>query len=97
MSVFVRLANTSGLISELTSADARYTVFVPSDQAFAALPPETLQQLSNDPEQLRLVLLRHVIPHKIVTEAMRDNMKLTTLDKLQTLRINIADEGEVGN
>lgn len=88
---FVRLMKASGLSSELAS-DARYTVFAPSDQAFNALPPETLEE-----ETLRETLLLHLVSGKIVTESMEDNRMITTLDGSQELRINVADEGEVLN
>lgn len=91
---FARLMKTSGLSSELDS-DARYTAFVPSDQAFSALPPDTLKELTNNKEVLRETLMLHLASGKIVTETMKDNRKIITLDGSQELRINVADDGEV--
>ena len=85
---------TSGLSSELNSA-ARYTIFIPSDQAFSALPLDTLKELEGDKELLRDTLLLHIASGKIVTEAMKDNSKIATLDGSGELRINIVDDGEV--
>jgi len=90
---FVRLMKTSGLSSELNST-ARYTIFIPSDQAFSALPPDTLKELEGDKELLRDTLLLHIASGKIVTEAMKDNSKIATLDGSGELRINIVDDGE---
>ncbi|GAB4373704.1 MAG: hypothetical protein Kow00121_17230 [Elainellaceae cyanobacterium] len=44
-----------------------YTVFAPTDEAFAALPPEVLEQLlqPENQEQLRQVLAYHVVPQGI--------------------------------
>lgn len=94
LSEFVRLMKTSGLSSELNST-ARYTIFIPSDQAFSALPPDTLKELEGDKELLRDTLLLHIASGKIVTEAMKDNSKIATLDGSGELRINIVDDGEV--
>jgi len=93
LSEFVRLMKTSGLSSELNST-ARYTIFIPSDQAFSALPPDTLKELEGDKELLRDTLLLHIASGKIVTEAMKDNSKIATLDGSGELRINIVDDGE---
>ena len=91
---FVRLMKSSGLSSELNSI-ARYTVFVPSDQAFSALPPGTLEELAGDKELLRDTLMLHIAEGKIVAEAMKDNFKITSLDSSGELWVNVVDEGEV--
>ncbi|MEM7098649.1 MAG: fasciclin domain-containing protein [Pseudomonadota bacterium] len=38
-----------------------FTVFAPTDEAFAALPPGALQSLLDNPEQLTKVLTLHVV------------------------------------
>lgn len=43
-----------------------YTVFAPTDEAFAKLPEGALQNLLNNPEQLKKVLLLHVVPGKVM-------------------------------
>ena len=85
---------SSGLSSELSSV-ARYTVFAPSDQAFSALPPGTLEELASDKELLRDTLMLHIADGKIVTEAMKDNRKITSLDGSEELCVNVVEEGEV--
>ena len=50
--------------AELTSAlegEGPFTVFAPVDDAFAALPPGTLQTLVDNPAQLARILKYHVI------------------------------------
>ena len=91
---FTKLMKASGLSSELDS-DTRYTAFAPSDGAFSALPSETLEELANNKEMLRETLLLHLAAGKIVTETMKDNRKITTLDGSQELRINVAEDEEV--
>lgn len=43
-----------------------YTVFAPTDEAFAKLPQGALDNLLANPEQLKKVLLLHVIPGKVM-------------------------------
>lgn len=45
-----------------------FTVFAPSDEAFAKLPPGTLDKLLNEPgrKTLKGILLYHVVPGKVM-------------------------------
>lgn len=43
----------------------QYTVFAPTNAAFAKLPSDTLAQVLNDPDMLGSVLLYHVVPGKV--------------------------------
>ena len=47
-------------LAETLSGKGPYTVFAPTDKAFAKVPVETLEALGNDPDALRRVLLYHV-------------------------------------
>lgn len=94
LSEFANLMKISGLVSELQGSGERYTAFVPSNQAFSSLKPETLQELKSNKEILRETLLLHIASDKIVTEVMKDNQEITVLDGSH-LRINVADEGQV--
>ena len=55
----------TGLIDTLKGAGP-FTVFAPTDDAFAALPAGTLDSLLADPEQLRKILLYHVVSGKVM-------------------------------
>ena len=48
--------------------DGPFTVFAPTDAAFAALPEGTLDSLLADKEQLANVLLYHVVSGKVMAE-----------------------------
>lgn len=48
--------------------DGPFTVFAPTDAAFAALPEGVLEGLLNDKEQLANVLLYHVVSGKVMAE-----------------------------
>ncbi|GAA5511536.1 hypothetical protein Dcar01_00247 [Deinococcus carri] len=43
----------------------QYTLFAPTNAAFAKLPSDTLAQVLNDPDMLGSVLLYHVVPGKV--------------------------------
>jgi uncharacterized surface protein with fasciclin (FAS1) repeats len=55
----VSLLEQTGL-DETLSQDGPFTVFAPTDEAFAKVPAETLEQLAAQPKQLEAVLLYHV-------------------------------------
>ena len=55
-------AKIAGLKDTLNNPHDVYTVFAPTDAAFAALGNETINALVNSPDTLRDILLYHVIP-----------------------------------
>ena len=68
----------AGLVSAL-QGDGPFTVFAPTDEAFAKLPKGTLEKLLADPEALKSILLYHVVKGSVTaSEAMK-------LDKAETL------------
>jgi uncharacterized surface protein with fasciclin (FAS1) repeats len=48
-------------LAETLAGEGPFTVFAPTDEAFEAVPPETLDALAEDREMLRAVLLYHVV------------------------------------
>lgn len=81
--------NFSTLIQALQAADlistlqgpGPFTIFAPNNDAFAKLPPETLQELlkPENKDKLRAVLLYHVIPGKILAADVK-TMKAKTVN-----------------
>jgi len=57
----VSLLVATGLDSVLADGSAEFTVFAPTDEAFAGLDATTLSNLQADPELLKSVLLYHVL------------------------------------
>lgn len=57
---------STGLDTVLSNLDNDYTVFAPTDAAFAKLPEGTLENLSV--EQLSDILLYHVLPGKVMSD-----------------------------
>ena len=69
LDTFVAAAKVAGLKDALNHPGDIYTVFAPSEAAFAALGTGTLNTLVNDPDTLRNILLYHVLPGTIVDAA----------------------------
>ena len=67
-----------------------FTVFAPTDAAFAKLPAGTLEALLKDRDQLRAILTYHVVPGKVMAA---DVIKLTSAKTVngQSVSIRAAD------
>lgn len=57
-------ATAADLVATL-QGEGPFTVFAPTDEAFAKIPEEQLQALLENKEALRKVLLYHVVPGKV--------------------------------
>jgi uncharacterized surface protein with fasciclin (FAS1) repeats len=55
-------------LGETLAGEGPFTVFAPTDEAFAKLPPETLQTLLEpaNKDQLTAILTYHVVPAKVM-------------------------------
>eukprot|EP00088_Acartia_fossae_P012144 TRINITY_DN16244_c0_g1_i2.p1 TRINITY_DN16244_c0_g1~~TRINITY_DN16244_c0_g1_i2.p1 ORF type:complete len:169 (+),score=64.09 TRINITY_DN16244_c0_g1_i2:44-550(+) len=63
-STLVAAVKAAGLVDTLAGAGP-FTVFAPTNDAFAKVPADALNGLLADKEALTAVLLRHVVPAKI--------------------------------
>jgi transforming growth factor-beta-induced protein len=79
-------ANAAGLVETL-QGEGPYTVFAPTDDAFAALPEGTLDSLLADPEALKQILLYHVVPGDVKAAEV---VNLTSADSVEGSPIAIA-------
>lgn len=61
----VTAVKAAGLVDTLKSAGP-FTVFAPTDEAFAKLPAGTVESLLQNPEKLKQVLLYHVVAGKVM-------------------------------
>ena len=64
---------------ETLSGEGTFTVFAPTDEAFAALPDGMLEDLLADPNALKQILLYHVVSDVVMAETV------VTLDNAETL------------
>jgi uncharacterized surface protein with fasciclin (FAS1) repeats len=86
----VQAVTAAGLVDTL-SGEGPFTVFAPTDEAFAKLPEGTLETLLANPEQLTKVLTYHVVSGKVMAE---DVVKLTKATTVQGQDVAITVEGE---
>lgn len=66
----------AGLVETLKGAGP-FTVFAPTDAAFAKVPQEQLEALLKDKAKLTAVLTYHVVPGKVMSGDVRDGMVKT--------------------
>ena len=89
---FTTLASLLGKagLAETLATGGPYTVFAPTDAAFAKVPPATLNALAENPAQLKSVLLYHVVPGRV---AAADVVKLSSAKTLEgrSVSIKVAD------
>jgi uncharacterized surface protein with fasciclin (FAS1) repeats len=74
----VAAVKTAGLVETL-KGEGPFTVFAPTDEAFAKLPDGTVEALLADKEKLTAILTYHVVPGKVMAS---DVIKL---DKAETV------------
>ena len=88
-------AEAAGLVDTL-KGDGPFTVFAPTDAAFAALPAGTVEGLLADPEALAQVLLYHVVPGQVLAA---DVVGLTSATTVQgsDIAIEVVGGGVVLN
>lgn len=75
----VAAVKAAGLEETLTEKGP-FTVFAPTDEAFAKLPEGTLESLLANPEQLKKVLLYHVVSGSVTSEQVVKLKKAETLE-----------------
>lgn len=84
LSTLVGAVVATDLLEALQNPEANYTVFAPTDEAFGNLPAGTLESLTE--EQLRNILLYHVVDTRILSTDLADGSY-----ELETLSGNMID------
>ena len=82
----------AGGLDEVLTGDGPFTVFAPTDEAFAKIPEADLKALLADKEKLTAVLTYHVVSGKVMAE---DVSKLNEAKTVQGQSLTIAAEGSV--
>ncbi len=75
----VTALKSAGLVDAL-KGEGPFTVFAPTDEAFAKLPKGTVEALLNDKEKLTKILTYHVVSGKVMA---KDVVKLSEAKTLQ--------------
>lgn len=85
----VKLVQEAGLVDALRG-EGPFTVFAPTDQAFAKLPKAQVEALLRDKEALRQVLLYHVVSGRVTSDQVAN---LRSAKTLQGGEIRISTSG----
>jgi uncharacterized surface protein with fasciclin (FAS1) repeats len=85
------LLGKAGLVETL-GAKGKFTVFAPTDAAFAKVPQSTLDALAADTEQLKAVLLYHVASGKLTARKVVKRTSIKTLNGA-SVKIRVTSKG----
>ena len=81
----------AGLIETL-KGEGPFTVFAPTDDAFAKIPADQLNAILADKEKLTAILTYHVVPGKVLAA---DVVKLSSAKTVQGSKVSISTQGGV--
>ncbi|GIV05479.1 MAG: beta-Ig-H3/fasciclin [Fimbriimonadales bacterium] len=82
----VQAVQAAGLVETLSS-EGPFTVFAPTDEAFAQIPQDTLQAVLADKEKLTAILTYHVAPGKLMAADVVRSSQIPTVQG-QSLTVN---------
>lgn len=91
----VTAVGAAGLVAALKSAGP-FTVFAPTDDAFAKLPPGTIQTLVQNPPQLARILTFHVAAGKYMQADLEQLDEVISLEG-SPIKLNFKQGFEVKN
>ncbi|MFC1681519.1 fasciclin domain-containing protein [Pseudomonadota bacterium] len=86
----VTAVQAAGLVDTL-KGEGPFTVFAPTDEAFAKIPADQLKALLADKEKLVAVLTYHVVPGKVMSEEVV-KMDMAKTVQGQSVGFKIKDE-----
>lgn len=85
-STLVAAVEAAGLVETL-KGEGPFTVFAPTDEAFAALPEGTVEELlkPENKDQLTAILTYHVVPGKVMSGDLSDDMSAATVNGAEVM------------
>lgn len=97
LTTLVKAVQAAGLVETLKS-EGPFTVFAPTDEAFAALPEGTLESLLMEENRDKLVeiLTYHVVPGKVMSTDLEDGMRAETVEG-SSITINLSNGVSIDN
>lgn len=95
-SVLLKAVEAAGL-TETLSGEGPFTIFAPTDEAFAKVPQAQLDSLLGDPDALRVLLLGHVLPSKVSSADAAGTPSATTAAGSSVQIASSASGVKVGN
>lgn len=94
-STLVTAVQTAGLVNTL-NGEGPFTVFAPTNEAFAKLPKATLDTVLKDKELLTKILTYHVVPGKVMSSEVVNLTQAPTVQG-QTLKIDTQNGVMINN
>lgn len=91
----VAAVKAAGLVDTL-KGEGPFTVFAPTDEAFAKIPADTLKALLADKEALTKVLLYHVVSGKVTADKVASMKSATTVNGADVM-IDTTDGVKINN
>jgi uncharacterized surface protein with fasciclin (FAS1) repeats len=79
LSTLVKAVKQAGLVDTLNSAK-NITVFAPDNDAFAKVPPATLNKLLANKAELTKILTYHVAPGRVTPQQLASSQPIKTLE-----------------
>jgi uncharacterized surface protein with fasciclin (FAS1) repeats len=97
LSTLVAAVKAAGLVETLQGAGP-FTVFAPTNDAFAALPAGTLESLLKPENKAKLasILTYHVVPAKVMSTDLSNGQKAKTVEGSE-VKVMINDSGVMIN
>lgn len=102
LSTLVSLVEAAGLVDVLNNPDVSFTVFAPTNEAFAALPEFVVNYVVSDSALLTRVLTYHLVDGAVTSDAVTDmmapSMEMSALGEAATgsqLTLAVADDGTI--
>ncbi len=87
-----RLLTASGLDATLADTATAFTLFAPSDDAFAALGDDAVAALEADPDAARAALLKHVLVARMLSVDVFPDLSIETVGGTDVTFVE-ADDG----
>jgi uncharacterized surface protein with fasciclin (FAS1) repeats len=78
-STLVSALTAAGLVDTL-NGDGPFTVFAPTNDAFAEIPEAELQAILADKDKLTKILTYHVLPAKVLSKNLKKKQTVTTVE-----------------
>lgn len=94
-STLVTAVKQAGLVDAL-KGDGPFTLFAPTNEAFAEIPEDKLKALLNDRQALTAVLTYHVVPANVSSGQVVNLSSAKTLQG-QTISIDASDGVKINN
>ncbi len=93
LSTLVAAVKAGGLVDVLKS-DGPFTVFAPTDDAFAALPAGTLESLlkPENKDKLVAILKYHVVSGKVMSTDLKNGMEAGTVEG-EKIKVSLNNKG----